>query len=79
MDEPHPLPAWTTPWAPENGWNGSFGLNIALPNDAGKYLADVHALGADVDTDAGKKGVVLKGLVREPWEIKEEPVYKLRL
>jgi hypothetical protein len=78
-DDPRPPQERGTPWAPENGWNGSFGLNIALLNDVGKYLADVHALGADLNTEAGKKGTVLQGLEREPEMIKEEPVYKLRL
>jgi hypothetical protein len=78
-DDPRPPQARKTPWGPENGWNGSFGLNVALLNDAGTYLEDVHALGADLATEEGRKGVVLKGLEREAWPRTDEPVYKLRL
>jgi hypothetical protein len=80
VDDPRPPEAQgKEPWAPENGWNGSFGLNIALLNDAGAYLEDVHGLGVDYNPEEDTKGVVLKGLIRDRVGKKEEPVYTLRL
>lgn len=64
------------PWEPENGWNGSFGLNVACLNEAGEYLVDLHGLkGKKHDDKIGR----MKGLEREADPNTDEYAYKLRL
>ena len=58
-------------WVPENGWNGSYGLNITLLNDIGTYLADALQL----KENEGK----LNGLKRDASYRFAPPPYKLSL
>ncbi|KAK8849369.1 hypothetical protein IAR55_004701 [Kwoniella newhampshirensis] len=54
------------PWTPENGHNGSFGVNAALLNDIGDYLEDASGLNSDMKREGNeRKYAKLGGLERD--------------
>lgn len=64
------------PWQPENGTNGSMGLNVALLDVAGEFAGDVLGF-KDGQVLAGKKRI--GKLQRSAEDRLEEPRYTLKL
>ena len=67
------------PWEPENGYNGSFGLNIALLSRAGEFIRDLHGLPAEGGKEQMMKGTILRGLRKDKDDLTSEPRYRLNI